>query len=86
MLSDISVRDLHNDMIKKYDNCGLASVVDFMTKKLLISDTIKRSFILPQVRKMTPKLRQICRYELCIITKDMYTDLNRFIKRIVTYL
>ena len=35
----ISVRDLHNDVIKPFDNGGLASVVDYATQKVLISDT-----------------------------------------------
>ena len=35
---------------------------------------------------MTPRLRQICGYELCIIPLDIKTDLNRFITTLVTYL
>ena len=57
---EISVRDLQNDMIKPYENGGLASVVDSLTQKVLISDTTLRSFIPPQVRKTTDKLRHIC--------------------------
>ena len=57
---DISVSDLHNDMIKQYKNGGLESVVDSVTQKVMVSDTTLRSFITPQVRKMTTKLRQIC--------------------------
>ena len=60
MLMDIYVRDLQNDMIKPFDNGGLESLVDSVTHKVLISDTTLRSFIPPQVRKMTPKLCQIC--------------------------
>ena len=75
-----------NDMIKLSYNGGLSGVAGFMTHKLLISDKILKSFIPPQVRKMSPKLRQICVCELCIIPKDMQIDLNRFITRLVTYL
>ena len=32
---------------------------------------------------MTPKLRQICGCELCIITKYMQINLNRFGKKLV---
>ena len=39
---DISVMDIHNDMIKPSNNGGLESVVDYMTHKLLISDKISR--------------------------------------------
>ena len=82
----IYVRGLNNDMIKPSKNYGLTSVVDFVTYKELINGTTLRSFITPQVRKMTPKLRQICRCELCIILKDMHIDLNRFITGLVIYL
>ena len=51
-------------MIKTSDNGGLASVVDSVTHKVLISDTTLRSFIPPQVCKITPKVRQICGWDL----------------------
>ena len=78
--------DLQNDMIKLSDNGGLESLVDSVTQKVLISDTTLRLFILPQVRKMTPKLTHICGYELCTITKDIQIDINRFRKKLVSYL
>ena len=77
MAMAISVRDLHNDMIKPFDNGGLASVADSVTHKLMINDTKFRSFIPPKVCEMTPKLRQICVYELCTITKDIQIDINK---------
>ena len=83
-LTEIYVRDLQNDMIKPFDNGGLASVVDSPTNKVLISDTTLTSFLTPQVSKMTPKLRQICRCELCIIPKDIHIDLNIFRTILVT--
>ena len=79
---DISVRDLQDDMIKLFDNDGLASVVEYVTHKVLISDTTLRSFIPPKFRKMTSKLRQICGCELFIIPKDIQIDLNIFIKNL----
>ena len=60
MLTDIYIRDLHNDMRKPFDNGGLENVFDSVTHKFLISDTALRSFIPPKVRKMTPRLRHIC--------------------------
>ena len=73
---DIYVRGLNNDMIKPYDNCGLESVVNCVTQKVLIQYTTIRLFIPPQVHKMTPNLRQIFGCDICIITKDMHIDLN----------
>ena len=52
------------------------SVLDSVTQKLLIIDKKLRSFIPPQVRKMTPKLHQICGCEICIIPKYMQIGLN----------
>ena len=86
MLMEISVRDIHNGIIKKSDNGGLESVFYYMTQKVLIIDTTLWSFIPPQVRKMTPKLRQVCGCESCIIPKDMYIYLNIFRTRPVIYL
>ena len=54
----------------------LESVVDSVTKKIIINDTALRFLIPPQVIKMTPKLRHICGYEICIITKDIQVDFN----------
>ena len=75
---DISVRDLHNDMVNQSDNGGLDSVVDYVTKRVLISDTTLRLFILPHVIKTTPRLRQGFGCDICIIPKDMQIDSNRF--------
>ena len=73
-------------MMKPYVNDGLASVVDYVIQKLLINHTTLRSFIPPQVRKMTPKLFQIFLCELCIIPKDIKIGLNLFKTSLVTYL
>ena len=85
MTIDISFWVIHNDMIKPFNNGGLASMVYSVTHKLLISDTTLKSFIPPQVRKMYPKLRQICGCELCIIPKDIQIGLNIFITILVIY-
>ena len=83
MLMDTSVRDIHNDMIKPFYNSGLVSVFDSMTHKVLMSDTTLSSFIPPQDRKMTPKLSQICRCDICVTAKYMKIDLNRLRKILV---
>ena len=44
----------------------------------MISDRTLRSFIPPQVQKITPKLRQVCGCEICIIPKDMQLGSNIF--------
>ena len=56
----VYVRYIHNDTIKPFDNGELESIFYSVTHKVLISYRTLRSFIPPQVRKMTPKLCQIC--------------------------
>ena len=82
---DISVKDLHNDMKKPSGIGGLDTLIDYVTQKLLIIDTTLKSFIPPQVCKMTHKLRHICGCKVCIIPKDMQIYLNIFRTRLVTY-
>ena len=79
------VREIQNDMIFLL-NSGLERVFDSVTQNLLISDTTLKSFIPPQVRKMTPKLRQIFGCDICIIPKDIQIGLNRFRTINVIYL
>ena len=86
MFMDTSVRYLHNDMIKPSKNGKLGSVVDYETLKALLIDTTLRSFIPTQVHKMTPKLHQICGYDIWIIPKDIHIDLNDFRTGLVIYL
>ena len=82
---DISVKDLHNDMKKPSGIGGLDTLIDYVTQKLLIIDATLKSFIPPQVCKMTHKLRHICGCKVCIIPKDMQIYLNIFRTRLVTY-
>ena len=63
---EIYVRGLNNSMLKPSENIGLESAADSVTQKFLISDTTLRSFIPPQIRKMTPRLHHICGCEICI--------------------
>ena len=68
---NISVRDLHNYMIKPSDNSDLDSIFDSVKNKVLISDKMSRLFIPPQVRKITLILRQIFVCEIFILSKDI---------------
>ena len=73
-------------MIKLYENCWLDNVVYSVTHKFLISDTTLRSFIPPQVRKITSRLRQICGCDIYIIPKYIQIDLNIIISNLATNL
>ena len=85
MRMDIFVKDIRKNMIKPSDNSGQDRVVYSMTKIALISDTGLSSFIPPKFSKMTPRLRQICGCDICIIPKDMHIDLDTFRTNIVTH-
>ena len=50
----------------------------------MISDTTLSSFIPLQVRKMNPRLRQICGCEIFTIPKNIYIDLNIFKRNFVS--
>ena len=86
MLTDIYIRDLHNDIRKPFYNGGLENVFDSVTHKFLISDTALRSIIPPKVSKMTPRLCQIFGCDIFIIPKDMWIDLNIFRTNPVYYI
>ena len=86
MSMEISVRHIHNGIIKPYENGEMDNVVDSVMHKVPINDTILRSFIPPHVRKITPILRQICGCKLCIIPKYMQIVLNIFRTNIVSEL
>ena len=81
---EISVRDMHNGMIKPYGNGGLEGVVYSVTQKVLISDTPLMSFIPPKFCKMTLILHQICGCEIFVIPKDIKIDLNRLRTKFVS--
>ena len=59
MSMEISVRHIHNGIIKPSENGEMDNVVDSVMHKVPINDTILRSFIPPQARKMTPRLCHI---------------------------
>ena len=73
-------------MVKPYENSALKTIVYSVMQKSLIIDTSLRSFIPPQVWKITPRLRQICVYDLCRTPMDIQIYLNKLIKKLVIYL
>ena len=66
-LIQISIRELHNDLIKSKNEGGLDKV--WNGKKLLVSDKSLRYMIPINVKKFTPRYKQICRCEVCIQAK-----------------
>ena len=68
---EIYVRVIHNDTIKPFENGGLAIIVDSVIHKVLIIDTKLRSFIPPQVHKMTPKYVRFVDAGFLSLLRDM---------------
>ena len=64
----ISIRKLHNDLIKSKNERDLNEV--WNGKKLLVSDTGLRYIISINVKKFTQRYKQMCGCEVCIQAKN----------------
>ena len=74
LLLQISVRELHDDLISSPPK-GLSSVYDTKTKKLLVSESTLRTMLPPQLRPMNSSQKTICGCECCITTKMLHQAL-----------
>ena len=72
-LIQISIRELHNDLIKSKNEEYLSEV--WNGNKILVSDTGLRCIIPVNVKKFTPRYKQMCGYEVCIQTKQLQRSL-----------
>ena len=77
LLLQISVRELHDDLIGPPPK-GLPSVYDSSTQKLLVSESTLRAMLPPQLRRMTNAQKEICGCECCITTKLLHQALLHF--------
>ena len=68
-LIHISIRELHNYLIKSKNGGGLEEVQN--GKQLLVSDTGLRYMIPIDVKKFTPRYKQMCGCEVCIQAKQL---------------
>ena len=75
LLLQISIRELHNDMLLPPDEGGFKEAWD-ETGKVRISDTAMRALLPEQARKMTPRHKQMCGCEVCIQIRLHQIDLN----------
>ena len=60
LLCQISVRELHNDLIYEGIIYQLKEAIDEITGKPMISDTALRELIPKNIRNMTDKYKQMC--------------------------
>lgn len=81
LLLEISIRELHNDLIelpvdKGGAGGGLPSARDARTDRIIISDTALRYLLPPQLVGMTEKHKQMCGCEVCLIADSHQKSLN----------
>ena len=77
LLLQISVRELHDDLIGPPPK-GLPSVYDPISNQLLVSESTLRAMLPPQLRRMTNAQKDICGCECCISTKLLHQALLQF--------
>ena len=79
LLLEISVRELHQDLISP-PPIGFEGAFCKSSKKLLISERYLRNVLPPQLRAMTSAQKQMCGCECCTITKMLHMSLVKFRK------
>jgi hypothetical protein len=75
LLLQISIRELHNDMLLPLDQGGFADAWD-ENGNVRISDTALRALLPEQARRMTPRHKQMCGCEVCIQIRSLQQSLN----------
>jgi hypothetical protein len=76
LLLCIPVRELHNDL-QKEPPMGLAAAKD-AAGKCLISDTMLRSLLPPELKPATNRHKQMCGCENCLTFRSIHGSLNAF--------
>jgi hypothetical protein len=80
LLREIPIREMHNDLLRSEEDCGLKCARD-ENGQPTISDTRFRVMlkeVLPQLRKATQRHKQMCGCETCIGVRYLQSALNRF--------
>ena len=77
----ISVRDLHNDLLKPVNEGGFENA--YKDGKVLISDTMLRTLMPEEMRKMTERYKQMCGCETCIVGRRLLRSLKAYRTRVL---
>lgn len=77
LLLMISVRELHNDMTKPVEAGGF-EYAHSDDGKLLISDTMLRSLLPKELRRMTERHKQMCGCETCIVGRSQLRSIRAY--------
>jgi hypothetical protein len=84
LLLCIPVRELHNDLLKD-PPAGLAEAKD-ANNKCVISDTMLRSLLPPELKPATKRHKQMCGCETCLSFRSHHCSLNAFRDRHIKFL
>jgi hypothetical protein len=76
LLLCVPVRELHNDLVKDPPT-GLAGAKD-ANNKCVISDTMLRSLLPPELKPATNRHKQMCGCEICLSFRSQHCSLNAF--------
>ena len=73
ILISISIRELHNDMLKKASDGGLEGAVD-ANGNAVISDTALRDNLPFNLRSLTERHKQVCGCEVCTVVNKYHNN------------
>eukprot|EP00978_Attheya_sp_CCMP212_P025069 scaffold79890_cov67-Attheya_sp.AAC.1 len=76
LLLECSTRQLHNEMIAPPDQGGLQGARHHTSNDVIISDTMLRSLVPPELRPMTDRHKIMCGCTICYTSKYLQTSLN----------
>ena len=76
LLLECSMRQLHNELIALPDKGGLLGARHHRTNEVIISDTMLRSLVPPELRPMTDSHKIMCGCTTCNTSKYLQTSLN----------
>ena len=82
LLLEISVRELHQDLLKPPPT-GLSAIYCNSTKNLLVSERYLRNILPPQLRPITFSQKQLCGCECCTVMKIIHSSLIKFRKEFI---
>ena len=83
LLLQVSVEELHNNLVSDPNDVGLKDARD-EDGKIIISDSTLRSLLPPQLKQMYARYKIMCGCECCISAKSIHSSLlswrDRYLK------
>ena len=76
LLLECSMQQFHNELIASPDYGSLVGARNAITNDVIISDTMLRSLVPPQLRPMTDNHKMMCGCAICNTSKYMQESVN----------